>query len=214
MRDLYREATNQILAEIEAGAQPWARPWSQTPGFNVPWNAVTGRPYSGVNTLLLWTARSQGWSQPRFLTFKQAREAGGHVRKGEHGRHVVFVRDFVKRPDAESSEEPDVIRMLKSYVVFNVSQCEELPDRITSPPKGPNPDQRDFLVDEFIREVGAQITEDRLVDEAFYSRDTDQIVVPAFGSFKGRSHDGRAPGARAHRCVVETTPPTVPLDHP
>ena len=143
MRDLYREATNQILAEIEAGARPWVQPWSQRPGLNVPCNAVTGRPYSGVNTLLLWTARSQGWSQPRFLTFKQAREAGGHVRKGEHGRHVVFVRDFVKRPDAESSEEPDVIRMLKSYVVFNISQCEDC--RTGSPARpGPIPTSATF----------------------------------------------------------------------
>jgi antirestriction protein ArdC len=87
---------------------------------------VTGRPYSGVNTLLLWVARKQGWPQPRFLTFKQAREAGGHVCAGEHGRHIVFVKDIVKRDEGE--KEPHQFRMLKYYTVFNIAQCTGLPD--------------------------------------------------------------------------------------
>jgi hypothetical protein len=84
-RDVYVEVSERILAELERGATPWVKPWSATPGQNVPQNAVSNRPYSGCNVILLWLARNRGWATPRFLTFKQAIEAGGNVLKGEHG---------------------------------------------------------------------------------------------------------------------------------
>jgi antirestriction protein ArdC len=82
-RDLCAEVSTRIITELERGAAPWVKPWSATAGQNVPQNAVTGRPYSGCNVILLWLARDRGWTTPRFLTFKQAIEAGGNVRKGE-----------------------------------------------------------------------------------------------------------------------------------
>ena len=56
-RDLYSEVTARILAELEQGAAPWVKPWSATPAQNVPCNAVTNRPYSGCNVILLWLTR-------------------------------------------------------------------------------------------------------------------------------------------------------------
>ena len=53
-RDLYSEVTSRILAELAQGAAPWVKPWSATPGQNVPQNAVSNRPYSGCNVILLW----------------------------------------------------------------------------------------------------------------------------------------------------------------
>jgi len=93
-RDLYAEVSQRIVSELERGATPWVKPWSATPGQNVSQNAVTNRPYSGCNVILLWLARNRGWTTPRFLTFKQAQEAGGHVRKGEHGTKVYFVKQL------------------------------------------------------------------------------------------------------------------------
>jgi antirestriction protein ArdC len=91
-RDLYSEVTARILAELENGAAPWVKPWSATPGMNHPHNAATSRPYSGCNVVLLWmAAQRHGWAVPRFLTFKQAQELGGSVRKDEHGTKVYFV---------------------------------------------------------------------------------------------------------------------------
>jgi antirestriction protein ArdC len=84
-RDLYAEVSTRIVAELEAGAAPWVKPWSATAGMNTPGNAVTNRPYSGCNVLLLWMAQTAGYRTPRFLTFKQALELGGNVRRGEHG---------------------------------------------------------------------------------------------------------------------------------
>jgi antirestriction protein ArdC len=185
MRDIYRTITDQIIAELKTGVRPWVKPWSQTPGLNIPANAVIGRPYSGVNTLLLWTARHHNW-QPRFLTFKQALETGGHVRKGEHGHHIVFVKDLVRQSRDEGDEETYRVRMMKSYVVFNIAQCDELPDRLTAPPKVLNPDQRDCLVDEFIAATGVRISENAFENTAAYIHTDDVIVMPAFGSFRGQ----------------------------
>ncbi len=78
-RDLYAEVSTRIVAELEAGAAPWIKPWSATAGMNTPCNAVTNRPYSGCNVLLLWMAQTAGYRTPRFLTFKQAAELGGNT---------------------------------------------------------------------------------------------------------------------------------------
>ena len=59
-RDLYAEVSARIVAELEAGAAPWVKPWSATPGANTPCNAVSNRPYSGCNVVLLWMAQAGG----------------------------------------------------------------------------------------------------------------------------------------------------------
>jgi len=59
-RDLYAEVSARIVAELEAGAAPWVKPWSATPGANTPCNAVSNRPYSGSNVILLWMAQAAG----------------------------------------------------------------------------------------------------------------------------------------------------------
>ena len=126
-RDLYAVVSVRIVAELERGAAPWVKPWSATPGQNVPQNAVSNRPYSGCNVILLWLSGSRGWTTPRFLTFKQALEAGGHVRKGEHGQKVYFVKQLeIKDEEAEARWIP----MLREYTVFNVEQCDGLPQNI------------------------------------------------------------------------------------
>src|SRR5256885_15601639 len=93
-RDLYADVSARIIAELERGAAPWVKPWSVTPGQNTPQNAVTNRPYSGCNVILLWLAANRGGAAPRFLTFKQAPAAGGHVRKGAHGTEGYFVQQL------------------------------------------------------------------------------------------------------------------------
>ena len=60
-RDLYAEVSTRIVAELEAGAAPWVKPWSATPGANTPCNAATNRPYSGCNVILLWMAQAAGY---------------------------------------------------------------------------------------------------------------------------------------------------------
>ena len=91
-------------------------------------NAVTERPYSGVNVLLFWLSAECGYSCPRYLTFNQAKEAGGNVRKGEHGTKVYFFKQLTVADKA--SGENKMIPMLREYTVFNVAQCENLPNQV------------------------------------------------------------------------------------
>jgi antirestriction protein ArdC len=187
-RDIYSEVSARIIAELDRGAAPWIKPWSATAGQNVPQNAVTNRPYSGCNVILLWLARNRGWASPRFLTFKQAIEAGGNVRKGEHGTKVYFVKQLqIKDSDGEEADTRP-IPMMREYTVFNVDQCENLPDSIKAgkPMRVRNPDTRDALADEFLRSTGADIREGH--GEAYYVPSHDFISMPAFEAFKGADH--------------------------
>ena len=96
-RDLYAEVSARIVAELEAGAAPWVKPWSATPGANTPCNAVSNRPYSGCNVVLLWMAQAAGYRTPRFLTFKQALELGGNRPQGR-ARHQGLFREATADP--------------------------------------------------------------------------------------------------------------------
>ena len=92
---------------------------------------MSNRPYSGCNVVLLWMAQAAGYSTPRFLTFKQALELGGHVRKGEHGTKVYFVKQLQVRDQTTNDDlSTRLIPMMREYTVFNVDQCENLPDSI------------------------------------------------------------------------------------
>ena len=82
--NLYQNVTNQILpASLEAGAAPWVKPWSAPlrPGNNIPHNAATNRPYSGCNVIACFGCRKGRFTSPRFMTFKQALDLGGNVKK-------------------------------------------------------------------------------------------------------------------------------------
>jgi antirestriction protein ArdC len=187
-RDLYAEVSTRIIEELERGAAPWVKPWSATAGQNVPQNAMTNRPYSGCNVILLWIAHNRGWPTPRFLTFKQAIEAGGNVRKGEHGTKVYFVKQLqIKDGDSEEADAR-LVPMMREYTVFNIDQCENLPDSISAGKsmRVRSPDARDALADEFLHSTGADIREGH--GEAYYVPSHDFISMPAFEAFKGADH--------------------------
>jgi antirestriction protein ArdC len=187
-RDLYADVSARIVAELEAGAAPWVKPWSATPGANTPCNAVSNRPYSGCNVVLLWMAQAAGYRTPRFLTFKQALELGGNVRKGEHGTKVYFVKQLqVRDQDADDSSGTRLVPMMREYTVFNVDQCENLPDSINTgkPVRVRNPDTRDELADAFLQSTGADIREG---GEAYYVPGADSISLPRFEAFKNADH--------------------------
>jgi antirestriction protein ArdC len=187
--DLYAEVSARIVAELEAGAAPWVKPWSVTPGANTPCNGVSSRPYSGCNVILLWMAQAAGYRTPRFLTFKQALELGGNVRKGERGTKVYFVKQLqVRDQAADDSTSTRLVPMMREYTVFNVDQCENLPDSIITgkPMRVRNSDTRDELADDFLRSTGADIREGS--GEACYVPSRDFISMPAFAGFEGADH--------------------------
>jgi antirestriction protein ArdC len=192
MRDMHREITDKILAQLKTGVAPWRKPWSERVGAHgsvMPRNAVTGRFYSGANVLLLWShAEVQGWG-PRWLTFKQAKAAGGTVRAGEHGLAVIFVKKLLvkdeKNPDPKAKKS---IGFLRAYTVFNVAQCDGLGDKVMGVGEarlhGPvNPDGRDADLDAFVAATEIKVVETGT--QAAYAPSLDAIRMPAFEAFKG-----------------------------
>ncbi len=179
---LYQEITDKIIAELEAGRAPWVQPWAAAKApLTLPSNAATGRRYSGVNVLILWDAVvGNGFADQSWLTFRQARSLGGHVRKGEHGVTVVYADRFTPDDERKRAErdgdEPSSIPFLKRFTVFNTDQCEGLPDSLRTVP--PPPDVSSILpqVEELIAatDVDFRIRGDR----AFYSPSGDFIQVP------------------------------------
>ena len=119
--DIYAEVTNRIITQLEQGVIHWKSPYFSKVGF--PRNFATGNPYHGINVFLLGSLR---YTSPYFLTFIQAKELGGHIRKGEHGSLVVKYGTYTKETEgtvsAEASEEHR--KYLKAYTVFHASQVE------------------------------------------------------------------------------------------
>lgn len=137
---LYQEVTDKIIAELEQGRVPWVQPWGEAKsGLGLPTNAATGRGYSGINVLILWLAViEKGFPSQQWLTFRQALDLGGNVRKGEHGTTVCYADRFTPKTELEraqqAGEDPKAIPFLKRFTVFNVAQCDGLPGRFVSEP--------------------------------------------------------------------------------
>jgi antirestriction protein ArdC len=181
---LYQEITDKIIAELEAGRVPWVQPWGTAAAkapLDMPKNAATQRHYSGINVLILWGAVIEhGFSTQNWLTFRQSLGLGGNVRKGEHGTTVVYADRFV--PDEErkraerDGDEPNAIRFLKRFTVFNTDQCENLPPALTSAP-APVPEGLILPVAEAL--IAATGADFRIGgDRAFYHPTLDFIQVP------------------------------------
>lgn len=124
---IYESVTKTIIEALKKGVVPWKKPWHQLQ--SVPTNAITNRPYRGVNTFLL---SIHPYADHRWLTLKQANELGGAVKPGEKATTVVFWKRW--RPNVPAEEqEPGVSReipLLRYFKVFNAEQCVgmSLPD--------------------------------------------------------------------------------------
>ncbi len=184
-RNLHAEITSRILDHLKKGTIPWKQPWSSQGANAMPRNAVTGRAYNGVNVPLLWmTAQERGYSAPRWLTFKQAIDAGGNVRRGEKGTTVVFVSAIEKVN--EETGRAERVPFLKAFTVFNVAQCENLRADLEPPASLPqNSEERCKIADEFVMSTGAEFRS--VGARAFYASKGDYINLPTYETFKSAS---------------------------
>ena len=185
---LYDEVTTRIIAELDGGRIPWVQPWGKagTAGPGLPRNAVTGRHYSGVNVLILWEALfERGHTSQNWLTFKQARDAGGCVRKGEHGVTVVYADRFTSEAEKlrarENGDEAKAVPFLKRFTVFNVAQCEGLLPQFANEPE-PLPEREIVPVAEDV--IAASGVDFRIGgDKAYYVPSVDFVQVPPQPAF-------------------------------
>jgi antirestriction protein ArdC len=181
---LYDDITGKIIAELEAGRLPWVQPWGTEAAkapLAMPKNAATGRGYSGINVLILWGAVIQhGFPSQGWLTFRQALALGGNVRKGERGTTVVYADRFTPDDERErareTGEDAQAISFLKRFTVFNVAQCEGLPEdlALAAPPTEPR------LIESRVEALIAASGIDFRIggDKAFYLPAQDIVYVP------------------------------------
>jgi antirestriction protein ArdC len=128
---VYEIITAQILAELEKGEVPWRKPWRTLP----PANLISKKPYRGINVFLL---ALQGYGSQFWLTFNQAKQLGGNVRKGEHGTKIVFWKfDTYEKAAADGEIEERKFAFLRYFTVFNLEQTEGLKALLELPPAFP-----------------------------------------------------------------------------
>lgn len=186
--DIYTRITDRILADLTKGVRPWFKPWSA--------NHAEGRitrprrhnsvPYQGINIVMLWSAAmAKGHASPFWLTFRQAAELGGHVKRGESGELVVFADRMVRTATDDRGEEVErSIPFLKGYTVFNAEQCAGLPPHFNAAADFPplTPLQRLEAADRFFAATGADIRHGGI--RAYYAEGPDHVQMPPFEVFR------------------------------
>jgi antirestriction protein ArdC len=183
-RDIYQTITDKIIKQLEEGVRPWHQPWNATHlegRISLPLRH-NGIPYRGVNVIALWMeGLAKGYGAPRWMTFKQALELGGCVRKGEHGTLTVYA-DSIQRME-NGQEEPTEIHFLKGYTVFNVEQIGGLPEGYYDRPAAPREGLETIEhADAFFRETGAWIEHGG--SRACYVQGTDIVHMPSLETFR------------------------------
>lgn len=185
--NLYQDVTDRIVAELEQGRVPWVQPWGRArTGLGMPKNAATGRRYSGVNVLILWGAViEKGFPCQSWLTFRQALDLGGAVRKGERGTTVCYADRFIPKSEQERAardgDDPEAVAFLKRFTVFNATQCDGLPDSVYAG-SAPMPERKIIpQAESLIAATGADFRIGG--DRAFYVPSLDYIQVPPQPAF-------------------------------
>lgn len=185
-QDIYTRITNQIVSALEQGVKPWTQPWSAVHAAGPVSRPLrhNGQPYAGINVLTLWaSAMERQYAAPIWMTFRQALELGGHVRKGEKGSPVVYANTIVRNEEGANGEDEErAIPFLKSYTVFNIDQIDELPAHYYAHANAePNPDERIMHAEGFFAATGADIRHGG--GSAFYAPSLDYIQMPPFEVF-------------------------------
>lgn len=187
-RDVDSMITEKIITDLEQGVRPWMKPWNAEHAAGRITRPLrhNGIPYKGINVVMLWSASvAKGYACPIWLTFKQALELGGHVRKGETGELVVYADRITRtETDEKGATIEREIPFLKGYTVFNAEQCDDLPAHYTAKAESPahTPLQRIEAADRFFGAVGADIRHGGT--RAYYAEGLDYVQMPPFETFR------------------------------
>lgn len=174
---VYQIVTERIIHALEQGVIPWRKPWKVA---SHPRNFISCKPYRGINVLLL---ASQGYSSPYWLTYKQASERGGYVKKGEKATPIVFWK-VEQKPRQDNQADFDRLFMLRYYNVFNLEQttlapAEQMPLRPF--------DSCSAVVDGW-QQKPSLIVDDPQVSQAEYFPKLDAIAMPLMSRFHSSEH--------------------------
>ncbi|WP_425228556.1 ArdC family protein [Sphingomonas sp.] len=184
--DLYQAITRSILAAIEAGARSgkYRMPWHRSSGTSTPLNAVSGRPYRGINTLLLWAAATEaGYPTGKWATYRQWSATGAQVRKGEQATVVLLWKTVgsgaTDQDQTDADHERSRQRMLaRAFHVFNAAQVDGWTPKQPVLPLA----ARISAAEEFFAALPAEVSHGS--DDAFYDPASDNVFLPSFSAFR------------------------------
>jgi antirestriction protein ArdC len=185
--DVYAKVTSKIISDLERGNLTWLRPWQSGHAagpISRPLRAG-GKAYRGINVLMLWaSAMESGFISPLWMTYKQAADLGGQVRKGEKGSLVVYADTITKSSINDKGEDVETtIPFMRGYTVFNSEQIDGLPGHYCATPAPVKKDiDRMHCVERFLAATG--ITIQHGGNQAFYSPFNDVVQIPEFHSFR------------------------------
>jgi len=188
----YKQIAEDILQQIKDGTSPLLKQWEVAP--SAPHNPISGTSYRGINNL---TLQHQGRTDPRWMTYKQAKSKEYQVRKGETGSPIVFWQFNKEVTKKDSSGKPvknnsgktvkENIKLARprlfSATVFNAEQMDGVP-AMEQPPRIDNFQKHD-RAEGILKESGANISYGG--DRAFYSPSQDRIQLPERESFKSEA---------------------------
>lgn len=180
VKDIYQRITDRMVEELKKGHVPWQRPWVQA------MNLVSMKPYRGINT---FTIALEEKESPFWMTYKQAVELGGTVKRGEKSTQVIYwnFKDMVDQktgvPILGKNGKPRQIPFIRWANVFNLDQVKD----IKAPELEKNTDTRMPL--EKAQEIleKANVCQMRLngqMDRAVYMPALDAIEVPSIKKFR------------------------------
>jgi antirestriction protein ArdC len=203
--DIHAEVTAKLIAAIEQGAGEPQMPWRRSSGsLFMPVNALTRKPYNGINIVSLWVAAElAGYTAPIWGTYRQYQELGAQVRKGEKASLVIFYKEFDVEPDPQEEDDDGKRRVARASCVFNAAQV----DGLEPPPplERLGPIERMESVDRFFAATGARVEHGG--EQAFYSPAKDYIQMPEEGLFCGTDTMTRHEGymaVLAHEHIHQT----------
>ena len=174
----YDRITERIMALLAQGTVPWHKPWKAKTGW--PRNYVSKKPYRGINVFLL---AAMSYESPFWLTFHQASQLGGTIRKGEKSCPVVFWKQF--QVEDEVSGEAKKIPLLRIYHVFNAAQCDGL--KSISVTADITPLSAPTKPDEIVAFMPKRPEIKHGMSKAFYSPREDIVAMPDRARFENEA---------------------------
>ena len=192
--DYVDQVAGAIIEQLKAGTAPWIKPWQPGERF-MPYNPTTGNPYHGMNAVWLMScAENRGYTDARWMTYRQAQAADAQVRKGEKATAIQFwkwqglepVRDPSGKPvlDQEGNQVRQMVRYERprvwSAAVFNAEQIEGLPPAPNRPALAEW--ERHERAETILTRFGATIRHVR-GDSAYYLVSNDTITLPERDQF-------------------------------
>lgn len=180
---LYDRVTNQVLEALANGVAPWRKPWKGRE--HLPSNAVSKRSYNGINLLLLSMAK---FADHRWMTYRQATELGGSIRRGEKGSLVVFwkILEPSKSTPDDSPSARHGVPLLRHYFVFNAEQVDGL-SLSSLPSTAPQADR----IEKADRIMHSMPNPPRVIEagtSAYYRPSDDVVVLPPLRQFTSVDH--------------------------